>query len=457
MMKKTIFRTVCLLIVFSVFLAFSTPVSALSFDDLPNTDGAKCVYFYNIDAKRIVTKKGGGVKISPASSVKIMTGLLACELLSDRLDETVTITKEMIRATEGTRMKLAEGDKLTARALLYGAVCGGFNDAAYALAAACAGSYTEFVSLMNARAAELGAKDTRFVNPTGYDAVGQYTTLEDVALIAKAAIKNELYMEISSTVSKKLEYLNGKEPFTLHNRNGLIGSYYANGYVNKYAEGMIAGVTDLGGHCVITKATVDDTAYLCIVMGGAESNGRITSYEIANDLISYAKNKLGNVCLMKEGELICRIPVDSALEGAATDENGDYLNVRTLSDTLAFMPLDTDMQGLSYRYHLYSDRLTAPISAGRIVGTLDFYLDGEYLTSTPLAVNADVTENGFAKKMEEMRSAIVSRTTIITLVCLAILLILRQLYFNNHKRKKVTELRLKRYGNDDYQSNRGKR
>lgn len=445
MLKKTIVRIASLLLFLSIISCFILPVSAFEIEGLPDTTNANCVYFYNLDAKKVITKKGGGTKISPASSTKIMTGLIACESLYARLDETVTITKEMISPNKGTSMRLSVGDTLSIRSLLYASICGGFNDATLALAHICAGSHKKFVSLMNERATELGALNTKYANPTGFDASDQYTTLEDVILISKTAIENELYMEISSTKSKNIEFLTPQKAVTVHNRNGLIGSYYAEGYVNKCAQGLIAGMTDLGGHCVITKAVVNNSNYLCIVMGGKEIGEKLSSYTIANDLISYASNHLGFQTLMKEGELICTIPIDFALDGTKSTEQGDVLNVRTSKDVIAFIPKSIETARLSYRYYLYSERLTAPITPGTVVGALDFYLDGEYLTSVPLTVNSNVTENTFLSGMEAMKKAVIGRTTLLILAFLIIFSLIQFLLTRNRKRKQVREIKLKRY------------
>ena len=112
-MKRNIFRAISLLLLFWLVVVFALPVSSIDYKSAPSADKAKCVYFYNLDTKSIIAKKGGGEAIPPASSSKIMTGLLACELLHDRLDEVVTIKSEMLTGTQGTSMRLEDGDRLT--------------------------------------------------------------------------------------------------------------------------------------------------------------------------------------------------------------------------------------------------------------------------------------------------------------------------------------------------------
>ena len=444
-MKRNTFRAICLLLLFSFIIEFSIPASAIEYNSLPSTDRAKCVYFYNVDAKSVIVKKGENELISPASSSKIMTGLLACELLYDRLDEMVTIKSEMLTGTQGTSMQLKEGDTLSILSLIYGAVCGGFNDAAYAIAFITAGGHSGFVELMNKKAAELGAKNTAYTNPTGFDDPAQHTTLDDVAVIAKAALKNELYMKISSTVSKNVSFENGKNDFTVHNRNGLIGSYYTTGYKNSLAKGMIAGFTDLGGYTVITSAVINDTNYLCIVMGGTSENGEISSYALANELIYYASNNLKRQCIVEKDELICTVPVKYALDGAATRDGEDYLNVRTSEDVYAVLPIDIDISKITNKYHLYSDTLCAPVKKGDIVGVIDFYLDDELIASAPLCVNAAVSANTFLVKMENAKRSMSGRTVLIPLFLFVILSSLFFLFKSRQKRKAVKEIKMKRY------------
>ena len=447
MIKRAFIRVACLLFLFCLICSASLPVGALSYTGLPSTDAAESVYFYNIDAGELLLKKGGNTKIAPASSVKIMTGLIACEMLGDKLDTEVTIKKGMISASKGTSMKLTEGDTLTVRDLMYGALCSGFNDAAYALASVCCKNPSDFVAKMNERAAELGALNTYYTNPTGYDDKNAYTTLEDTATIAKAAIKNELYMEITSTISKKIDFKNGRDSLTVYNRNGLISAYYTKDFTNNYAKGLIAGVTDLGGHCVITNAVIRGSSYLCIVMGGKESGGVIGSYSIANELIEYAVSNLGVISLMDEGTYVCSIPVDHAQSGMTESDTEPTIKVRTAREATAFLPLGTDIASrVSYRYYLFSERLSAPVEPGTVVGAIDFYCDGEHIESVPLVVNARVDSNPLLVGISSMRSAIISRTAIISLICFICLTPIWHCLLNGKKRryKNVKEIKLKR-------------
>lgn len=451
-MKKRIFiRAMCLLLLCLILIsAFSVGISASSYyEGLPDVRQAKNVYFANLDTGRVLLSKNADSRIAPASTVKLMTGLIAIEHFVDKLDTPITITPSMISASEGTSMKLAEGDVISAEDLIYGIICGGCNDAAYALAFAISGSKEGFVSLMNERAASLGALNTKYTNPTGWDDEGMYTTLADTVLIAKAAANNDIYMEISSAVSHNVIFINEKEPYTLNNRNALISSYYAQGYTSRYADGMIAGITDKGGYCAVTRATIGKTSYLCVVMGAEEgSKGEIYSFEIANNLISYAAQSLGFVSVMVEGEYICEIPVDFALTPTKNGETKKAsISAVTGAEALVFLPLSADIEKeVTYKYYLYDQRLSAPVYDGERVGGVDFYYNGEIVATVPLIAHGNVDANRFTMRIDAIKQFITSRTAIFSVISFLIIFPIWFYFFDYKKRrKKSTFIRYKNH------------
>ena len=441
-MKRDLFlRGICLLLIFSALtVGFIPTASASSFDaGLPDAHGASNVYFSNLDSGRVLLAKSPNKRIVPASTVKIMTGLLALEYFEGRTDTAIEVTAQMLSASEGTSMKLMAGDIVTVHDLVLGVICGGYNDAAYVLAHAVAGNARDFVAMMNERAAELGAKNTHYENPTGWDTDGAYTTAGDVALIAKAAMKNQAYMELSSVVSEKVKPINSDREMTVHNRNALIGSYYAEGYTNRYAEGMIAGMTDAGGYCVVSRFVIKGASYLCVVMGATEQNGTLNSFALANELSAYARTNLGFVEIASAGERICEVPVDLALF-ESSEKNEDH-TVKTClgADVSALLPLDVDVAGeITLKHYLYTDRLTAPLSEGDRVGGVDFYYGDEIVASAPLVVCSDVAANEIVITIEDLRSTILGRTSAISAVIFVVLFSLWFYFFDYKKRRKRT-------------------
>ncbi|HOH89603.1 MAG TPA: serine hydrolase, partial [Bacillota bacterium] len=148
---------------------------------------ARAAVVMDVNSNRILYSKNMDEKLAMASTTKIMTALVAIE--SGRLDEKVTISK---RASymEGSSIYLREGEVHTVSDLLYAIMLRSGNDAATAVAEHIGGSVEGFAEMMNKKAREIGASNTRFANPHGLDAEGHYTTARDLALITSYALKN---------------------------------------------------------------------------------------------------------------------------------------------------------------------------------------------------------------------------------------------------------------------------
>ncbi|MGZ9197285.1 MAG: D-alanyl-D-alanine carboxypeptidase family protein, partial [Candidatus Deferrimicrobiaceae bacterium] len=123
-------------------------------------------YLVKVDGRE-VWARNADAPLPPASLAKMMTALLVLERAD--LGQLVTVSREASRET-GTRIGLAPGDRMTVLELLAATLIGSANDACHVLAEHIAGSETKFVTLMNARAREMGLSDTRFANACGHDA-----------------------------------------------------------------------------------------------------------------------------------------------------------------------------------------------------------------------------------------------------------------------------------------------
>lgn len=442
-MKNFSFLRIICLLLSCIFLSSSLSLGAsasIFSEDLPSVTQAQSVYFQNLDTGRVILRKDTGEKIAPASTVKIMTGLLAAEAFANKKETLITITPEMLSATEGTSVGLKVNDIISAEDLIYAAICGGYNDATYALAVAVSGSVEKFVQAMNKRAKSLEARDTLYTNPTGWDDEKMYTTLTDTVLIARAAMKNEFYMTVSSAVAKKITIKNTAAEITVNNRNALIASHFAQGYTNKYAEGLIAGMTDMGGHCVVTKAVIGQASYLCIVMGATQDTDNIYSFAIADNLIHHARRNLGFVKVADKGDVICKIPTENSMLPANSEDGSFSASAVLTEDVMAYIPLGADTSQVTRKYYLYSDTLKAPLEAGKRVGTVDFYYNGEIIASAPLNISDDVPANEFLLFVQSVRDIITGRVFIISLLSFVIL---SGVYFLSFDRK-ITKKRAKR-------------
>jgi len=415
MSKKLIFTAF-----FVLFAMLLSPLSIAAAPAAPSLDGADSVYLFCEESGSVILSKSATKTIYPASMTKIMTGLVAIELIGNRLDEKVSLTSEMLVSKQGTSMSLKVGEVVSFRDLLYGSICGGFNDAAGALAVASAGSMPKFVERMNEKAKELGATSTHYTNPTGWHDDSMVTTLYDTALIARAASKDALYMTVSSAPTYTIPKNNISEEFIVRNRNGLIGSYYAAGYYNRHARGLAAGMTDEGGFCVATTAEYEGLNFLCIVMGGKHEGEEISSYRIANELLDYAIFYYGELDIVDKDDIISSLPVSLALSPNGKDSY--MLDCVPKDDVSLFTVYDRgSLDTLEIKPYSYTDTLKAPIKEGEVVGGADVYIDGAYKGTFPLVASEDVRADAFLTFISSAKSFLLSRTFIISFISALIL------------------------------------
>src|SRR5690554_5931043 len=139
------------------------------------------------------------LKSFPASLTKVLTTIIALE--EGNLRELVTVSRRAAYQ-EGSSIYLQEGEKIKLLDLLYGVMLASGNDAAVAVAEHIAGSIEDFAVMMNAKAREMGALNSNFINPSGLPDPDHYSTAYDLAMIMRYALKNGIFREITATRNK---------------------------------------------------------------------------------------------------------------------------------------------------------------------------------------------------------------------------------------------------------------
>lgn len=400
--RRAAFFLVLLLFVLS---ASAIPTGAVpEAPNAPDHSRAQAVILYNLDYKEVLLESNADKSLFPASTVKIMTGFLASQMLGARMDETITVTKEMLAGASGNRMNLIEGESIRIRDLYFGAITGGYNDACTALAVLAAGSIDAFVSQMNEQATILGMYGTIYKNPTGLHSSSMVTTARDTLTLSLAASTDELYMEAASTVKYEIAATNKSASRSFYNRNYLIASAVTTAYHNPYAEGLNAGMTDEGGWCVAAKAYRNEISWFCVVLGGEEDaeSGELYAYAIANSLLSWAARGYTVKDVICEGTEYATIPVSYA---AITEDVEDGLPLIAQSNLSVFIPQNAaeGERGLEYTVRLNSPSLAAPIEAGAEVGALIVTWNGVEVGRVTLLAKNSVTRNEFTYMLSRMK------------------------------------------------------
>lgn len=237
------------------FTSLSNRVCAAAPRQMPSVS-AKYAAVVEMNTGELICEKNGSEKTSMASTTKIMTALLLCEMCD--LDEEIVATKEMV-AVEGSSMGLQEGDRVHYRDLLYGLLLASGNDAANTTAISIAGSIENFADLMNKKAAEIGMTHTNFVTPSGLDNDEHYSTAIDMAKLAVYAMKNEQFATACASKTMTLEYGNPPYRRTLKNHNKLL--WYYDG-----AIGIKTGFTKKSGRCLVSCAQKDGMGVIAVTL-----------------------------------------------------------------------------------------------------------------------------------------------------------------------------------------------
>ena len=254
-MKKIIKGAVLFILFFCTLFCTDNTASA---DEMPQIS-ARAAVVVSSETGEVLFRKDSDKKLPMASTTKIMTTILAIE--HGRLDEQFTVDAQAVR-TEGSSMGLRENDKVTLRALCYGMMLPSGNDAANCTAVRVAGSVEGFVSLMNAKAKELGLESTHFVTPSGLDDYTDehFSTASDMAKLTRYAMKNETFREICS--AKKAKVCFGDPPYErwLVNTNRLLNNCHG-------VIGVKTGFTDKAGRCLVSCCKRNGSELICVTLG----------------------------------------------------------------------------------------------------------------------------------------------------------------------------------------------
>ena len=223
------------------------------------------------ETERILYAKNPDLKLPPASTTKLVTAMVALDRLNP--EDMVTISKKAA-GTPSVAPRLIPRQKLRVSDLLYLSLMRSINGATVALAEAAAGSEWEFVKLMNKKAQDLGALNTRFINASGLPGKGQYITALDLAKIMKASLSYPLIREIMNTREKVL--VTDRKNFVLRNTNRML-------WVDDCFIGGKTGFTRAARHCLAFAATKGQSTFVAALLG---EGVRDSLWQNANALLS---------------------------------------------------------------------------------------------------------------------------------------------------------------------------
>ena len=221
------------------------------------------------DKGEVIFEKDADTIRYPASMTKILTVLLGIMYVDD-LDQKVTVSETAVAVPEdSSTMYLKAGEEVRFIDILYGTMLLSANDGANVIAETVSGDIPRFVALMNNTAAAYGCYNTHFVNAHGYHDDNHYSTARDIAIIAREAMKNETFREISRTVTYQIPRSNMQRARTITTKSEymLMGSEdKPNKYYYEYATGMKTGSHSHSGYCFAGSASKNGVDLISVVM-----------------------------------------------------------------------------------------------------------------------------------------------------------------------------------------------
>lgn len=247
------------------------------------------------NSKQILYSKNVNEKISPASLTKIMTSVIAFDLIKKgeiKLSDKFVISKKAWRMSKKgySSMFIIPNDNISVRNLLKGIIVASGNDACIALAEGIAGTEDNFVTLMNEKATDIGMSNTNFSNASGIYSKTNYSTVSDLAILSLYMI--DTYPELYKMYKQKeFEWSRtGGNPIKQPNRNSLL-------YKNSNVDGIKTGHLSDSGYSLSSSLKIGERRIVSVV-SGAKSNAERTKESskllnyaiITKDLIKINKN-----------------------------------------------------------------------------------------------------------------------------------------------------------------------
>ena len=215
---------------------------------------ANGIVVLDIDADVYLYKRNADELLSPASTTKILTALVALD--SYNLDDVVTVKTVM---NDGQVIGLVPGERITVENLLFGALIHSGNDAAYALAEHYPGGVDKFVEAMNKKAKELHLDHSTFTNPVGYDDPNHKMTPTDLARLGEAALQNKVIAKMVAIPAITISDVTHTYFHSLKNVNELLGKIPGVG-------GIKTGWTEEAGENLITLIDRDGHRIIIVVL-----------------------------------------------------------------------------------------------------------------------------------------------------------------------------------------------
>lgn len=407
-------RLIALTVAVTMALAFF-PVRAKAADGVEILS-SKTAMLYCMESDTVLFTHNNTEKVHPGVLIKLMVAVVALEEAENKglsLDSLFTASREAIRNTRGKHIGMKSGEQFRLSDLISVMLHADADDAALVIAEEIADNSGNFVELMNAKAEDLGMKNTKYFSVTGTEDENSYTTAEDQTILAAFAIKLYAITEIAKQIRVVIPSTNKSDARYYGTTNYLISTRVNADYYFSHATGLICGSKTEGGYCAILTSRKDGLNYIAVITGAENSRVLVSEEHEELDeegntviipaeyktvyhglsegraLLEWGENRFKYIKAVDTATPITDLPVKLA-------SGTDRVALLPEFDLEIFVPDDIDKEkDISFTYVLDRSSLTAPVKAGQKVGTLYVMYKGESIGEVPLITKTNIDRDGY--------------------------------------------------------------
>ncbi len=373
-MKKIFIKTIFLL-----FSIFNSNVYSSEFDIK-----AKTVILQDYLSGEILYEKEPNLSIFPASMTKIMTAIVAFDLIKQgqlTLDEKFFVSENAWRLSQAgySSMFIMVGDQISVENLLRGIIVSSGNDACIALAEGIAGTEEEFAIMMTAKANELGMINTNFANSSGINHPDNQSTVKDILIMSHYLIKNypkyyKYFEETEFTWNRT-----GGDPITQGNRNPLL-------YKNIGVDGIKTGFLAYEKYSLASSIKRNDRRLIAVASGFKTKTSRSKE---SQKLLTWGLTNFSTVEIAKKNSKFMDLEVWLGQK--------DTVEVHAVTDIYKTIP-KARLKKLEAKI-IYTGPIKAPIKKDDLVAKLIINYDGNFLSEHDILASEDIKKKNIISRI----------------------------------------------------------
>jgi D-alanyl-D-alanine carboxypeptidase (penicillin-binding protein 5/6) len=351
---------------------------------LNNPTGFTAAYVMEPSTGRVLFEQNANTALPTASMSKMMTLLLTMdEIQAGNLhyDTPITISARASKMG-GSQIYLRAASVWPLKNLIIATMVHSANDAAEAIAEKIGGSAESFADMMNAKAQELGLKQSHFYDPHGLPAkdpkMNNVMSAHDLAIVGRELMKHPFMRSLA--VIPEMEFRNGTLA-RIYNPNRLLRFYEG-------TTGIKTGFSGPAGFCVTASAKRNNMELIAVVMGAKSSRGPESSFEIAARLMNQAFINYKMVTPVKQGTVVAQAPVSEGRTKAVP--------AIAAADVQALVKRGEE-KGVRVAFN--GDKVKAPVKRGQRIGTIVVQRGNETLAKVPAIAAQDVAKQPWWKAL----------------------------------------------------------